>query len=129
MPIDAAVLVIDMQNGFVHPEGSFSRLACEPPLEREAVIEQNVALLAAARQARMPVIHTAHGSLLITGVGTHACVESTARSADMRDFDVTIATDAVGAPAAYHHASLVSMSGVGIRQLPWREALAQAAAR
>jgi ureidoacrylate peracid hydrolase len=188
--MDSALLCIDMQNGFVHPDGSFLRTG-RTLFNRESVIEENVALLGEARERGMPVVHTAHvhrrgyvdappfvvemfepvdgivggtwdgahldelapaegepvvyknrydaflytdlevvlrslgvRSLLIAGVVTHGCVESTARAADMRDFDVTVATDAVSSIPEFHEPSLKSMSGVGIRQLPWREALA-----
>ena len=157
--MSAAVIVVDMQNGFVHPEGSVARLGMEL-VEREAVILENAALLEEARRFGIPIVYTRHvhrpdyidapplvrerftevqgllagtwdaeihdalaaqpgdvivdknrydaflytdmevvlralgaTSLLITGVATNVCVESTARAADMRDYRVSVATD------------------------------------
>src|SRR5437763_424991 len=47
--MDSAVLVVDMQNGFVHPRGSLARIGFEL-VDLEAVVESNVALLAEARR-------------------------------------------------------------------------------
>jgi ureidoacrylate peracid hydrolase len=98
------------------------------PLEQEIVVRKN--RYDAFLYTDLEVILRALGaqSLLIAGLVTHGCVESTARAADMRDFDVTIAIDAVTSMPEYHDASLQSMSGVGIRQLPWRDALEQLSA-
>ncbi|HXA31108.1 MAG TPA: isochorismatase family protein, partial [Acidimicrobiales bacterium] len=54
-----ALLVIDMQNGFVHPDGSIPRND-KPMLEVERVVTETVDLVAAAREAGLPVIYTAH---------------------------------------------------------------------
>ena len=55
----AALLVIDMQNGFLHPDGSIPRND-KPMLEVERVVAETVDLVAAARDAGLPVIYTAH---------------------------------------------------------------------
>lgn len=55
--MSSALLVIDMQNGFVHPEGSLPSLGMGMP-NVESVIEENAAAIAAAREVGMPVIYT-----------------------------------------------------------------------
>jgi ureidoacrylate peracid hydrolase len=193
--MSAAVIVVDMQNGFLHPKGSFRRLGHGLP-NIECVIEQHQLLLQEARQIGLSVLYTRHNhrpdhldaprlvsqqaralgalvlgswdaavidelapaandttidkfrydaflytpmevmlralqisSLLITGVATHACVESTARSADMRDFDVAVAADCTSAPEGLHHPALATMEALGIRIGPWRELLADVAGK
>lgn len=55
--MSSALLVIDMQNGFVHPEGSLPSLGMGMP-GVESVIAENVKVIAAARAAGVPVIYT-----------------------------------------------------------------------
>lgn len=55
--MSSALLVIDMQNGFVHPEGSLPSLGMGMP-DIDRVIAENAAVIAAARAVRMPVIYT-----------------------------------------------------------------------
>lgn len=55
--MSSALLVIDMQNGFVHPEGSLPSLGMGMP-DIDRVIAENGAVIAAARAVRMPVIYT-----------------------------------------------------------------------
>lgn len=55
--MSSALLVIDMQNGFVHPDGSLPSLGMGMP-DAESVIKENAAVIAAARLAGMPVIYT-----------------------------------------------------------------------
>jgi ureidoacrylate peracid hydrolase len=187
--MSAAVIVVDMQNGFVHPEGSVARLGMEL-VEREAVILENAALLEEARRFGIPIVYTRHvhrpdyidapplvrerftevqgllagtwdaeihdalapqpgdvivdknrydaflytdmevvlralgaTSLLITGVATNVCVESTARAADMRDYRVSVATDCTSTMAEFHENALYAMAGLDMNVVPWREAL------
>lgn len=190
--MDTAVLVIDMQNGFVHPEGSIASLGSPLPGISE-VIEENRKLIGAARDAGVPIVYTRHqwreghldapklsvdrfsgrtdllveGSwdaaicdalapgagdvlvdkrrydaflytdmeivlralgakrLLVSGVVTNICVESTVRSAHMRDFDVFVASDCTSAAPEFHAASLAGMSAVFATVLPWRDALSE----
>jgi nicotinamidase-related amidase len=167
-----ALIVVDMQNGFCHPEGSFPRIGLG--LEGADGAVRNAAI--AVKQARavdMPVIFTRHlyrlgradegpalirnspalavvnglaagswdaevvddldchhddlrvdkvrfdafqwtslepllrglsvTSLLICGVVTNLCVETTVRSAFMRDFPVTLIEDACAAKTRRLH--------------------------
>lgn len=188
---DAAVLVIDMQNGFCHPDGSVPRYL--EPLPRMAeVVAANADLLAAAREAGLPILYTRHvfrpdrldappstvaafpadaepllrGSwdadiidelapepddviidknrfdaflytdlevvlralgvrrLLVTGVVTSICVESTVRSAQQRDFTVHVAEDCTSAPADQHQAALDVMAYIFATVAPWKACLA-----
>ena len=186
-----ALLIIDMQNGFVHPEGSLPGIGLGQP-DIEAVLERNAEAIAAARAAGWPVIYTRHvyragmldlpermttilpagfellerGSwdadvhdrlkpeagdviidknrfdaflytdlevqlralgvttLLVTGVVTSVCVESTVRSGNQRDFEMFVASDCVSAPVEQHQAALDMMAAVFATVLPWREAMA-----
>jgi ureidoacrylate peracid hydrolase len=187
--MSAAIIVVDMQNGFVHPEGSVARLGLEL-VDREAVIMENAALLDEARRFEVPIVYTRHvhradyldapplvrerftevqgllegtwdaeihdaltpqagdaivdknrydaflytdmevvlrafgaTSLLITGVATNVCVESTARAADMRDFTVSVATDCTSTSEEFHENALHAMGGLNMNVVPWREAL------
>jgi ureidoacrylate peracid hydrolase len=190
--MDTAVLVIDMQNGFVHPDGSIPSLGT--PLPRMAeVIEENRRMIATARGAGVPIVYTRHQwregypdvptpvlarfagrtdilvegtwdaavcdaltpeprdvlidkrrydaflytdmelilrslgakRLLVSGVVTNICVESTVRAAHMRDFDVFVASDCTSAAPEFHEPSLVGMAAVFATVLPWREALSE----
>jgi ureidoacrylate peracid hydrolase len=193
--MNGAVIVVDMQNGFVHPEGSVARLGLEM-VDREAVIVEHVALLAEARRFDVPIIYTRHLhrtgyldapplvkerigvvegllagtwdaeiideltphpgdviidknrydaflytdmevvlralgaiSVLVTGCATNVCVESTARAADMRDFDVAVATDCTTTQAEFHENALHAMAGLEMNVVPWRDALSDLVAR
>jgi ureidoacrylate peracid hydrolase len=57
--MNRALLVVDMQNGFCHPEGSFTRIGMG--LEGVAEAVQNAALaVEQARRAGIPVVFTRH---------------------------------------------------------------------
>jgi ureidoacrylate peracid hydrolase len=188
----AALLVIDMQNGFLRAEGSVTRKD-QPMFEVERVVEETVQLVVEARTAGLPVVYTQHvfrpdyfdvpprlrsrdlftegdealvkgswdaavadelkpldseavveknrydaflytdldlvlrtlgaGRLLVCGVATNVCVESTVRSAEQRDFEVTVASDCTSGPAGYHHAALASMAYIAAEVVPWRAGL------
>jgi nicotinamidase-related amidase len=167
-----ALLVVDMQNGFCHPEGSFSRLGMG--LEDAETAVHNAAIaVRQARSAGVPVVFTRHlyrpgradegpalsgtssalagidglaagtwdaevvdelgcgpqdlvvdkvrfdafqwtslepllrglgvSDLVICGVVTNICVETTARSAFMRDFPVTLLADCCAAKTRRLH--------------------------
>ena len=167
-----ALLVVDMQNGFCHPEGSFPRIGRGLEGAMDAVAAAAVAV-GQARLAGVPVVFTRHvyrpgrpdegaalignspelagvsglaagswdaevcaelgcgpddlvvdkvrfdafqwtslepllrglgvGALMICGVVTNICVETTARSAFMRDFPVTLLADCCAAKTRRLH--------------------------
>jgi len=189
--VDTAVLVIDMQNGFVHPEGSVPKADRALP-DMDKVIAENAAMIAAAREAGLPIIYTRHvwragmldappevaamfrpedkpllrgtwdadvcdelapepgdviidknrfdaflytdlevilramgaRRLLVSGVVTSICVESTVRSAQQRDFAVTVAADCTSAPEDQHQPALDVMAYIFATVAPWRDGLA-----
>src|ERR1700684_3978302 len=167
-----ALLVVDMQNGFCHPDGSFPKIGRGLEGAMEAVATAATAV-AQARAADVPVVFTRHvyrpgrpdegaalirnspelagvagladgtwdaevcaelgcgpgdlvvdkvrfdafqwtslepllrglgvTALLICGVVTNICVETTARSAFMRDFPVTLLADCCAAKTSRLH--------------------------
>jgi ureidoacrylate peracid hydrolase len=167
-----ALLVVDMQNGFCHPEGSFPRTGRGLDGAADAVANAAVAVRQ-ARSAGLPVVFTRHvyrpgrpdegaalignspelagvsglaagtwdadvcdeldcapddlvvdkvrfdafqwtslepllrglgvNALMICGVVTNLCVETTARSAFMRDFPVTLLADCCAAKTRRLH--------------------------
>lgn len=187
-----AVLVIDMQNGFLHPDGSLARAGMGLP-DAEPATGAAEALIASARASGLPVVYTrhviseggpemspawreaaapvfaveprmlCHGSwdaqvldrlapaagdvvvdkdrydaflhtaleetlrglgverLVVSGVLTNVCVESTVRSALERRFDVAVASDATAAHERYQEPSLAAMSAVFATVAPWAE--------
>jgi ureidoacrylate peracid hydrolase len=167
-----ALLVVDMQNGFCHPDGSFERIGrgCEGAMD---AVRNTAIAVGQARRAGVPVIFTRHvyrpgrpdegaaltrnspelagvsglaagtwdadvcdelgctpddlvvdkarfdafqwtslepllrglgvNALMICGVITNICVETTARSAFMRDFPVTLLADCCAAKSRRLH--------------------------
>jgi len=186
----AAILVIDMQNGFCHEDGSLPRAGLGQP-NMPSVTAENQALLSEARALGLPIYYTRHvyrpdfldaaprtkallpldppplvrgtwdadvideltpvpadtiidknrydaflytdlevvlrangiKRLLVTGVVTSICVESTVRSAEQRDFEVFVAADCTSAAAGVHEAALAAMASVFATVGPWRELL------
>jgi ureidoacrylate peracid hydrolase len=59
VPMNRALLVVDMQNGFCHPEGSFNRIDMGVEGAVEAVRNAAIAV-AQARRAGIPVVFTRH---------------------------------------------------------------------
>jgi ureidoacrylate peracid hydrolase len=189
-----AVLVIDMQNGFLHPEGSLARAGMGLP-NAEPVVSATEALIASARASGLPVLYTrhviseggpemspgwreaaapvlaveprmlSHGSwdaqvldrlapeagevvvdkdrydaflytdleetlrglgverLVVAGVLTNVCVESTVRSGLERRFDVSVACDATAAYDGFQEPSLAAMRALFATVAPWPELL------
>jgi ureidoacrylate peracid hydrolase len=170
--MNRAMLVVDMQNGFCHPQGSFTRI--DMGLEgADQAVHNAVIAVAQARRAAIPVVFTRHlyrpgradegralkrnspalagvdgletgtwdaeivdelgcrpndlvvdkvrfdafqwtalepllrglgvDELVICGVVTNICVETTARSAFMRDFAVTLLADCCAAKTRRLH--------------------------
>jgi ureidoacrylate peracid hydrolase len=188
----AATLVIDMQNGFLHPDGSSARHGQPLPTAPE-VIAATADLLAAARAAGLPVIHVRHvyrpdlvdmparlarlwptdpepvvrgtwdaeivdeltplpgdevieknrydaflytdldvllrargvDRLLVAGVLTNVCVETTVRSADQRGFDCYVAADCTAAYGETHVTALAAMSVLFATVAPGKELVSQ----
>jgi nicotinamidase-related amidase len=158
-----ALLVIDMQNSFLHPEGGMYAATGAPLINIEQTVLANRRAVEAAQAVGVPVVYTRHGfrpgyedagllsldalatagtaplvsgtwdcdvvdelpvegahfvdkarmdafyntslelllrglhatHLAVSGVVTNACVETTTRSAAMRDFEVTVLSDCV----------------------------------
>jgi nicotinamidase-related amidase len=167
-----ALIVVDMQNGFCHPEGSFPRIGLGPE-GADAAVRNAAIAVKQARAADVPIIFTRHlyrlgradqgpalirnspalavvngltagswdadvvedldcgpddirvdkvrfdafqwtslepllrglsvSKLVICGVVTNLCVETTVRSAFMRDFPVTLIDDACAAKTRRLH--------------------------
>jgi ureidoacrylate peracid hydrolase len=185
--MNRALLVVDMQNGFCHPEGSFARI--DMGLEGAAEAVRNAATaVAQARRAGIPVVFTRHlyrpgradegralkqnsaalagldgllggtwdaevmaelgcgpsdlvvdkvrfdafqwtslepllrglgvDELLVCGVVTNICVETTIRSAFMRDFPVIMLADCCAAQTRrLHDLSVEVLSAYHLAQM------------
>lgn len=62
-PRRAALIVIDMSNDFIHPDGQAARLGHRDLTASRAVVDNIAALAAHARTADVPVIHVQHTTL------------------------------------------------------------------
>jgi ureidoacrylate peracid hydrolase len=172
-PVDA-LLVIDMQNSFCHPDGVMYDALGAPLFEIEKTVKATAQAVDAARAARLPVVFTRHqyqaghadfgplfpqfcdllrsrqgllarswdvdiidelnfsthdlvvekarldafyntsldtllrsmgvARIAVAGVITNACVETSARSAAMRDYDVTVLADCTTSAQEQHRA-------------------------
>lgn len=177
-----ALLVIDMQNGFCHPDGSFAKLGLDVAMCNAAIAPART-LIDAARAAGVPVIFTRYvyrsdyrdggvlvqdllpaladtkslasgtwdadlvdelvpseddfvidknrysafygtrlepiltsldiDSLVICGVTTNMCVETSARDASQRDYHVFVVSDATGELDQARHDMALNTLGFG----------------
>jgi nicotinamidase-related amidase len=57
--MNRALIVVDMQNGFCHPEGSLPRLGMAPA-GAESAVHQAAVAVRQARAAGVPVVYTRH---------------------------------------------------------------------
>jgi ureidoacrylate peracid hydrolase len=190
-PADTVALVIDMQNGFLHPEGSLPRAGVALP-DPEDLVAESQRMLEEVRRAGVPVVYTQHvhrpdfvevpprrlaqlptdppplvrGSwdaeivdglkpgphdyvvqksrydaflytdlevvlrglgarrVLVSGVVTSVCVETSVRSGEQRDFEMLVAADCCSGPRPQHDASLSMMASLFATVGPWRELVA-----
>lgn len=137
--MSSALLVIDMQSGFVHPKGSLPSLGMGMP-NIDSVIAENAAVIKAARAAGLPVIYTR--SVFRPGMvdlpmrmegflpPNFELLERGSWDADIhsdltRDFDMLVGSDRVAGAPGQHEASLNIMSAAFATVLPWREALSR----
>ncbi|GAB3596713.1 hypothetical protein GCM10027408_06520 [Microbacterium tumbae] len=66
--------------------------------------------------------------LIIAGLQTNVCVETTSRTGMMKNFDIAVPEDAVSTDGeALHHAALNSLRVLYVEVAPWRELLADGA--
>jgi ureidoacrylate peracid hydrolase len=189
-PAETALLVIDMQNGFCHPKGSFASLGLDVSMTN-AAIAGCVELVDAARAAGVPIVFTRYvyrpdyrdggvlvqeilpamadvhsleegtwdgelvdelqpredefiidknrysafygtrlepiltslgiRNLVICGVTTNMCVETTARDGSQRDYRVTVISDATGELEQARHDHALGTLGFGFGWVAPRE--------
>jgi ureidoacrylate peracid hydrolase len=63
--------------------------------------------------------------ILVTGIVTSVCVESTVRSGNQGDFWMLEASDCVSAPESQQQASLDTMDAIFATVGPWKQCLAE----
>ena len=83
MPRRTALVVIDMQNDFLHSEGWYARSGVDIAHMRQA-IEPTKALVAAAREQNVPVIWTQHGFRDMTDAGVFATLRDFLKDGGLR---------------------------------------------
>lgn len=125
--VDAPRAIIDRFPSRTKPleEGSWDAAICDDlaPEPGDVIVDKN--RYDAFLYTDLEQILCALGvrGLLVTGVVTSVCVESTVRSAHMRDYLVTVAPDCTAAPAGFHGPALAAMALAFATVAPWREAI------
>jgi len=96
------------------------------PLEGDHLIDKN--RYDAFLYTDLEVVLRAMGisRLVVSGVVTSVCVESTVRSGQQRDFEMFVAADCTSAGVEAHEPALAAMAAVFAQVGPWREVLALA---
>jgi len=110
-PQGCALVIIDVQNDYCHDDGALSRFGRHVTVIRH-MVPRLKEVLAKARQTQVPVVHVRMANneltksnaylakeiktVILAGVTTDVCVESTARDAFMRDYHVLFLSDCTG---------------------------------
>ena len=104
-PRHTALVVVDMQNDFGHPDGHFARAGVDEPVVRKF-------RSSAFTRTNLDAVLRGNGieTVVVCGCMTEGCVEATARDAGYHDYYVAVAEDAIASNTpAFHDAALLVM--------------------